>query len=465
MAEERNDRVGRATVGRRSRLWMVALTGAMIMPGCQANTAEPNVRAGSAVKRAATAETATKEAIVERGSGASDNSGTVRSSEAPPESAGDGTPAAQESFAQWLDEFRAYARSQGIDPATIDMALGGVSYQPRIIELDRYQPEFTRAIWQYLDSAVSASRIENGRAKLAAHRETAERMEARYGVPSSIVTAIWGVESNYGSNFGNFSTIAALATLGYEGRRHEFAREQLVAALKIIQRGDIDADHMRGSWAGAMGHTQFIPTSFLAYAVDGDGDDRRDIWGSIPDVMASTANYLERNGWQRGEPWGAEVRLPEGFDYARADADNRMSTARWRELGVRGVGGEPLPALDEAAIIIPAGAQGPAFMVGHNFRVIMRYNNATSYALAVAILSDRIKGRPGVQASWPRSLKLLSRSQTLELQQALNRAGFDTGTPDGIMGPNTRAALRAWQRSRGETPDGFASVETLERLR
>lgn len=383
---------------------------------------------------------------------------------APTEDVSEDTPAERESFSRWLDEFTTYAQRQGISPATLESAMADLAYQPRIIELDRYQPEFTRAIWTYLDSAVSDTRIENGREKLAANRESAEQAETRYGVPSAILTAIWGVESNYGSNFGDFKTLEALATLGYEGRRHAFAREQLLAALRIIEQGDIAPERMRGSWAGAMGHTQFIPTSFLAYAVDGDGDGRRDIWGSIDDVMASTANYLKANGWRRGEPWGMEVQLPSDFDYSQTGLSNRDTSAFWREQGLESIGGEPLPSLDSASVIAPAGASGPAFLVGHNFRVIMRYNNATSYALAVALLADRIEGKPGIVGDWPRSLEPLSRAQTRALQEALNRLGFDAGTPDGIMGPNTRGALRLWQRDQGETPDGFASVELLERL-
>ncbi|MFC0269320.1 lytic murein transglycosylase [Kushneria aurantia] len=446
------------------------LSSALAVQGCQAGATQPNdgsevtaeAPTGSASGAAENGvDTDAGSASTGSGDSEADTGGTEQSTDAVPTP---GSPAAHESFAQWLDEFRAYARGQGIETATLDRALAGVTYQPRIIELDRYQPEFTRAIWDYLDSAVSDTRVSNGRERLAANRASAERTEARYGVPPEIITAIWGVESNYGSNFGSFSTIEALATLGYDGRRHGFAREQLMAALKIIQRGDIAPDRMQGSWAGAMGHTQFIPTSFLAYAVDGDGDGRRDIWGSIPDVMASTANYLADNGWRRGERWGAEVNLPANFDYSRADADTRMSTAQWRALGVSGIGGASLPNLNEAAIIAPAGAQGPAFMVGHNFRVIMRYNNATSYALAVALLGDRIAGRPGVQAGWPRDEEPLSRGDTRELQRLLNLAGFDAGTPDGIMGPNTRGALRAWQRSRGQTPDGFATMQILDAL-
>lgn len=368
------------------------------------------------------------------------------------------------SFEAWLADFRREARAKGIAESTLDRALADVRYQPKILEYDRSQPEFVRPIWQYLDTAVSSSRVTNGRERLDAHRATAERMANRYGVPAEVLVAIWGVESNYGSNFGSFSTLNSLATLAFDGRRRDFAHDELIAALKIIQDGDIAPDRMIGSWAGAMGHTQFLPSSFLAYAKDGDGDGRRDIWGSIPDVMASTANYLARAGWQAGEPWGVEVALPADFDYSQTELATRRSSEAWEAQGVRAVDGGVLPAFAEASVLAPAGARGPAFLVGRNYRAILRYNNATSYALAVGTLARRVAGEPGIRADWPRQETPLSRSQVRTLQRALNARGFGTGTPDGIMGPNTRAGLRAYQASQGLTPDGFATVSLLERL-
>ncbi|MFW3613733.1 lytic murein transglycosylase [Billgrantia antri] len=367
-------------------------------------------------------------------------------------------------FQTWLRDFRRQARSEGIGEATLARALDGVRYRPRVIELDRSQPEFVRPIWQYLDSAVSQTRISQGRARLDEHRETARRMEQRYGVPAEVVVAIWGIESNYGGNFGDFSTLEALATLAFDGRRRDFARGELLAALRILEAGDISPERMIGSWAGAMGHTQFIPSSFESYAVDGDGDGRRDIWGSIPDVMASTANYLARAGWQPGLPWGVEVRLPQDFDYAQTELSTRRSSREWAQQGVSRSGGGTLPDFERASVIAPAGARGPAFLVGPNYRAILRYNNATSYALAVGTLADSIAGREGVRAGWPRDVQPLSRSQVRELQQALNARGFDVGAPDGVMGPNTRRGLREYQQSIGVTPDGFATLSLLERL-
>lgn len=360
---------------------------------------------------------------------------------------------------------RATALAAGIGAPTLHAALDDVHYLPRVVDLDRAQPEFIRTVWDYLDSAVSPRRIALGQDKLVQVRAEADAAAARYGVPPSIVVAIWGMESNYGSNYGDIPTVDALATLGFEGRREDWARGQLLAALKIVESGDIDPAHMIGSWAGAMGQTQFLPSSFLAYAVDADGDGRRDIWGSLADVTASTANFLAQSGWRAGQPWGAEVRLPSGFDVGRADPAVRQPSARWADEGVRSaIDGTPLPELADGAILLPAGARGPAFLVGSNFRAILRYNNSTSYALAVSLLAQRLSGGPGVQAPWPRDLLPLTRSQLLALQTALNERGFASGTPDGVMGPATRDGLRRYQRSVEVPADGYPTLELLQRL-
>ena len=372
---------------------------------------------------------------------------------------------AAQGFVRWVAAFRMRAAEQGIDRETLSAAFDDVHYLPRVIELDRAQPEFTRAVWDYLDSAVTPTRVARGRDKLAQFRIEADAASARYGVPASIVVAIWGMESGYGANYGDIATVDALATLAFEGRREEWARGQLLAALRILQRGDIDRAHMIGSWAGAMGQTQFLPSNFLAYAVDADGDGRRDIWGSMADVMASTANFLARSGWQAGQSWGAEVRLPEGFDVGRADGELKQSSAQWTAEGVRTMDGTPLPELAQGAILLPAGARGPAFLIGPNLRTILRYNNSTSYALAVCLLAQGIDGGAAVQAPWPRDLVTLTRSQLLEMQTALNQRGFAAGTPDGMMGPVTREGLRRYQRSLGLPADGYPDVQLLERLR
>ncbi len=370
----------------------------------------------------------------------------------------------QQAFSAWVADFSATARAAGIGEATLRAALGEVRYLPQVVELDRAQPEFTRTVWDYLDRTVTPQRIAVGRDKLSQVRGEAEAAAARYGVPATMLVAIWGMESNYGANTGEVSTIDALATLGFEGRRADWARGQLLAALKILQNGDIDRAHMIGSWAGAMGQTQFLPSSFLAYGVDADGDGRRDLWGSMADVMASTANFLARSGWQANQPWGVEVRLPPGFDAGRADASIRQPASQWAAEGVQAMDGAALPELADASVLQPAGVRGPAFMVGANFRAILRYNNSTSYALAVGLLAQGLVGGPGVQGAWPRDLQALSRSQILALQTALNERGFDSGAPDGLMGPATREALRRFQRSVGLVADGYPSLDLLQRL-
>ena len=332
-----------------------------------------------------------------------------------------------------------------------------------MLELDAYQPEFTRPIWEYLDSAVSDERVANGRQQAQQKRSLLQSIEQRYGVDYPFVLAIWGLESAYGSNFGDIRVIESMATLAYEGRRQDFAEEQLIAALKIVEAGDIAPERMVGSWAGAMGHTQFIPTSYLAYAVDFDGDGRRNVW-EPDDALASTANYLSSFDWTFGAPGAVEVRLPEGFDYALADDDTRLSAARWSAMGVRAVSGE-LPAGEDVEILLPAGARGPAFAVYPNFRVIKRYNNATSYALAVSQLAQRIEGGPAIQADWPRGDRMLSRSETQELQRRLTSLGYDTQGVDGIVGPDSRAAVRRFQTDRGLTPDGYVSASLLQAVR
>ena len=372
----------------------------------------------------------------------------------------------QSGFAAWREGFRARARANGISDRTFNAAFQGVGVNPEVIRLDRRQAEFTMPIWEYLDTAVSANRINNGRGHARRLGRTLKAIEQRYGVDAEAVLAIWGMETNYGSFRGTNNAIEALATLAYDGRRRRFAEEQLIAALKIIQSGDIHPSRMSGSWAGAMGHTQFIPTSYLAYAQDFDRDGRRDVWSDDPtDALASAAAYLSRFGWTRNQPWGLEVRLPRGFNYGNIDEKLRRPVSRWTQLGVRGLDGKPVPNWGEAALIAPAGARGPVFMVFSNFRVIKRYNNATSYAIGVGHLARRIAGHPDFAAAWPRTEAPLSRREKVEIQQRLTARGFDTKGADGKIGPNTLAAIRAYQRSVGLTPDGYASKALLQRLR
>ena len=347
-----------------------------------------------------------------------------------------------------------------------ERAFKGVTPDLDVLEKDARQPEFVKPIWVYLASAVSAKRIETGAKKLRAYRSVLDKIEARYGVDRHVVIAIWGMESNYGSFRGKRNVVRSLATLAYRGRRQSFGRTQLLAALRILQRGDITPSRMTGSWAGAMGHTQFIPTTYNAYAVDFDGDGKRDIWGNIPDALASTANYLRVSKWRKGETWGYEVVLPKGFEYGLAGRKRVKTLAEWRRLGVKRVRGRVFPRPDDrASLILPTGARGPAFLILNNFRSILRYNNATAYALAVGHLSDRIRGFSGFVRAWPKDAKPLARAEREELQRLLTAKGFSTGGADGILGSRSREAIRAYQRARGLVADGFPSQKLLKQLR
>lgn len=375
-------------------------------------------------------------------------------------------PEVQRGFETWVTSFRPRALSAGVSEATWNRAMRDLRYNPKVIERDRSQAEFTKTIWEYLDSAVSDTRIENGRAMLAQHAAVLRQIEARYGVDKEVVVAVWGMESNYGKNRGTTQIIPALATLAYDGRRGAFFAEQLIAALKIIQAGDTDPAHLTGSWAGAMGHTQFIPTSYLAYAVDFTGDGRRDIWSDNPaDALASTAAYLARSGWRSGQPWGVEVQLPPGFNYGLAGKKVKKSPVEWAALGVRAASGGTVPDHGAASILLPAGSKGVAFMIFGNFTAISRYNSADAYVIGVGHLSDRLKGKAPFRTPWPRDDRALSSAERKELQERLTARGFDTQGSDGRIGPNTIAAIEAFQRHQGMTPDGYATLDLLRRLR
>jgi lytic murein transglycosylase len=369
-------------------------------------------------------------------------------------------------FRRWLAGFQARARAAGIAQATLDRAFAGVTPSARIIQRDRNQAEFSRALWDYLDSSVSATRIANGRAALARHRETLARIERRYGVEAEVVVAVWGLESAYGAVRGDTDIVQAMATLAHDGRRRDFFEAHLIAALRILQAGDVAPRQMTGSWAGAMGHTQFMPTSYLDHAVDFSGDGRRDIWSDDPtDALASTANYLRHHGWTPGQPWGMEVRLPDGFDYALTGERIKRDARFWNAQGVRLPDGGRVPDHGPASILLPAGHRGVALVIYDNFHVIERYNPADAYVIAVGHLSDRITGGPDFQAGWPRGDRALSRDERLELQRLLVRSGFHRGAIDGIVGPVTIDSVRRFQAAIGWVPDGYASLRVLERLR
>lgn len=374
-------------------------------------------------------------------------------------------PEALQPFEAWVNQFRQEALAAGIRESTLQAAFENVQLRERIVVLDRAQPEFTRQIWDYLDTAASPQRVARGLERRAQVLPEAQAASARYGVPVDVLMAIWGLESNFGSHHGDIPVIDALATLGFDGRREKWAKGELMAALRIIEAGDIDRQHMVGSWAGAMGHTQFMPSVYLAHAVDADGDGRRDLWRSMADVFASTANYLSRAGWKAGEPCFTEVTLPPGFDLAAASPTLRQDSAVWRQAGVVAVGGAELPPMAAASLLMPAGVQGPVLLVGANFRAVLRYNQSDSYALGVCLLAHKLDGGAGLQTPWPRHLRALSREEVKALQTALNAQGFDSGTPDGKVGPATRAAIRQFQLRAGLPADGFASSELVARVR
>ena len=371
-------------------------------------------------------------------------------------------------FADWLDGFRAEAAAAGVSPEIIALAFDGLEANERVFELNDSQPEHARAVWDYLDSALSDTRIANGRMRLAENRALLAEIEGSYGVAAEAIVAIWGLESSYGKLPGNYDAIEALATLAWQGRRTAYGRAQLIGALKILQNGYAERADLKGSWAGALGQTQFIPTTYLAYAVDHDGDGRRDIWNNLGDIFASTANYLAASKYRVGAPWGVEVFLPEGFDYALADADIRHALAEWAAMGVSAARGRLIGVLDpnlRGRIILPAGARGPAFLVFENFEAILKYNNSTAYALAVNLLAERIaRNGPSLAASWPREDRALTLDERKALQQALKDKGFDPGPVDGIIGAQTKRALRDWQRSENLPADGYASADALMRL-
>lgn len=368
-------------------------------------------------------------------------------------------------FRDWLGAFRDRALAAGISPATLD-ALDGLEFDPAIVEKDRNQSEFTKTIWVYLDSAASEDRVAAGVRALEANRALFDRIEAAYGVEREVVAAIWGLESAYGTFRGDIPTLGALASLAYDGRRGVFFESQLIEALKIVQAGHVTPAAMRGSWAGAMGHTQFMPSSFWKFAVDFDGDGRRDIWGDDPgDALASAAAYLAGSGWVRGMPWGLEVRLPEGFDYVQSTERVKKPVAEWQAMGVRTAEGGDLPDHGMASVLLPAGHRGAAFLIFSNFQVIESYNVADAYVIGVGHLADRLRGGAPIRSGWPREDRALTRDERLELQRRLTARGYDTGGVDGLMGPKTIAAVKAWQMAEGLVPDGYANPALLERLR
>ena len=373
---------------------------------------------------------------------------------------------AAQTFAQWIERFWSTARAVGIKRETYDLAFKGMTPDPKVIEAANFQPEYKKPIGEYVDRVVSDKRVTGGKQKLEENKALLDILEKRYGVDRTIIVAIWGVESNYGTQPGDMNVIRSLATLAYYNTKASFARQQLITALKILQRGDISVEAMNGSWAGAMGHTQFIPTTYQAYAVDYDGDGRRNIWSDVPDALASTASYLKHSNWQAGQTWGYEVTLPKGLNPKKYSERTLKSLGEWQKLGIRRVNGEAFPRPgDKAGLYAPAGTAGPVFLVLNNFRSILRYNNATSYALGVGHLSDRLKGYGPFVHPWPTDENHLSLDQRVELQKLLVAKGLLVGDTDGIIGPATLEAVKTFQRGKGMPIDGFPSRTILEMLR
>jgi lytic murein transglycosylase len=401
--------------------------------------------------------------------------------------------AAADSVDGCLPGLRSEAVRSGVATATFDQHIRGIVPDMTVVALLDDQPEFRTPIWDYLAALVDAQRVEDGRAMLARWQDTLASVTARYGVDAQTVVAVWGVESDYGRSFGKRPLLTSLTTLSCFGRRQGYFRGELFSALKIIERGDVSAEGLVGSWAGAFGHTQFMPSTYIRVAVDHDGDGRRDLVGNVPDALASTANFLARAGWRLGQPWGFEVRLPAGFDTSRIGRRAKRPLSEWAASGVRRADGAPLlplaagtvsgaspgatpgaapgaapgaiDAATPAAVLLPAGAGGPAFVVFGNFDAIYSYNAAESYALAIAHLSDRLRGAGGFVTPWPTDDPGLSRAERRELQTLLIQRGHAIGEVDGMLGTASRTAIKAEQQRLGMAADGRAGQRLLQALR
>ncbi|WP_292917860.1 lytic murein transglycosylase [Nitrosomonas sp.] len=369
-------------------------------------------------------------------------------------------------FGECISRMKDQARVEGISDRTISQVLGNVRYLPRVIELDRRQPEFTQTFANYFNARINEERVQRGRELLARHRALLRQIEQESGIPAQFLVSFWGLETNYGGFFGDFRVTDSLATLACDTRRSSFFTQELFNAMRIVDAGDIVVERMIGSWAGAMGHMQFMPSTFLRYAKDIDGDGRRDLWGSIPDAMGSAANFLRQLGWVAGLNWGQEVRLPPSFDYSLAGRDQLMNYAEWERLGVTAVSGTSLgPREHKAALLVPSGHQGPAFLVTQNFHVIMRWNRSEFYALSVGHLADRIAGATGLYRLPPIENVKISREQVRQLQKDLLSLGIDAGEADGVLGSATRKAISRFQQKTQRIADGHLDTAVLIAIR
>ncbi len=373
-------------------------------------------------------------------------------------------PSEPMSFAGWLESYRPKALAKGVPAGVLDRELAGLTPNPQVAGLDTKQPEFSKPAGDYLKGVVSADRLAQG-GRFRSALPYLGALEQRYGVPRDVVLAVWAMESAFGKIQGDLDVVRSLATLAHDGRRRDWAEGELTSALKIIASGEHPRSRLTGSWAGAMGQTQFLPGVFLSTAIDADGDGRRDIWGSTHDALASTANYLAKAGWVPGVGWAREVILPQGFDYSQAEGPREIP-AYWEAQGARRADGLPWTAADsmaKAGLVLPSGWRGPAFLTFPNHYVIRKYNNSTSYALGIGMLADGFAGSTGTVTPWPYETGL-SMGDRVSAQTSLARLGFDPGAPDGIVGAGTRAALRGWQKARGLPADGYLSADLVRRL-
>ena len=377
------------------------------------------------------------------------------------------TPEELARFRACIAGLRAPAEAAGVTDATFDRHALTLTPDMGVLPLLDRQPEFTTALWDYLAALVDSRRIAQGKERLATYAPLLAEVQTRTGVDPATVVAVWGVESDYGQNFGQRPLLQSLGTLACFGRRQAFFRSELFEVLKIVQRGDVRAEDLKGSWAGAFGHTQFMPSTYNRIAVDFDGDGRRDLVGSIPDALGSTANYLVKSGWRTGQPWGYEVTVPAGFNTALAGRTNRRALSEWQAMGVARVDGGSidLPADTRAAMLLPTGREGPAFLVFKNYDAIYSYNAAESYALAISLLSNALRGEPGLRTPWPTDDPGLGRDERVELQRLLAARGYDVGAIDGVLGSASREAIRKEQARLGMTPDGRAGQKLLRQLR
>lgn len=380
-----------------------------------------------------------------------------------PEMTGDAIFMAQGRFKECLRGLWPQAQARGISETTFNRELSDIEPDMPIIELMRKQPEFERPLWSYIDTLVTKARIAKSKQMIARYKSIWPRMEEMFGVDRYVLIGLWAVETNFGGNIGAKSVIRSTATLSCIGRRQEYFRNELLAALEIVQKGDVPSSHLRGSWAGAFGHTQFMPSTFKPYAVDFDGDGHKNIVDSVPDALASTANNLKMMGWQKGRTWGYEIALPQGFNLQLVGQEKTL--AEWERLGLRRSSGKPYKyPSDLATLTLPTGSSGPAFLLTKNFGYLKTYNGSEAYAYAVGHLADRMQGGGAFKGKWPRHIRMLSGKERQALQQRLTALGFDTGGTEGRIGAQTRAAIRRYQTSVGLPPDGFATPDLLKRL-